>query len=135
MYSVTYIEGNGYHCSCCRQASRYNRKFDTLEQAAEFAARINFLAEDSSVLEDLDGFVPDGFDDFHYDNDYELVQIYHHGKRMLNDPEVQKRIAEWNSKIEMEVAEARTRVQDMEREERRRQYEILKAEFEEGSSG
>lgn len=134
MYSVTYIEGNGYRCSCCREARRYNEKFETLEEAAEFAARINFLAEGPSVLDDLDGFIPAGFNEFCSCDDYELVQIYKSGKRMLGDPDVQKQIAEWNAKITSEVAEARIHLLNHQRRQRRRQYEALKKEFEGGES-
>lgn len=35
-YEVSYTQGNGYHCGCCRQTWEAARDFDTLEEAKAF---------------------------------------------------------------------------------------------------
>jgi len=134
MYTVSYIQGNGHWCSCCRDATHEKRRFEDLESAVEFAARIKFLAANDPDLEELyenNVFVPEGFCEFDKDDDYELVQIYgSNRKHLLKDPEIQKRIEEWSEKIGQEIAESKRHLEDSRREKRRRQYEALKKEFE-----
>lgn len=36
MIRITYIQGNGYHCSCCRNEWTNYEDFDTIEQAANW---------------------------------------------------------------------------------------------------
>jgi len=134
MYTVSYIQDNGYRCSCCRAQSREKKRFENLGEAAEFAARINFLAARSGALNELfkhRNFLPKGFWEFDEDDDYELVQIYgKRNKHLLKDTEVQRMIKDHNKKIKRELLVGFDALNDHFRRERQRQYEILKMEFE-----
>ena len=133
-YTVSYIQGNGYRCSCCRAQSREKKRFEDLGDAAEFAARIKFLAARSGALNELfehRKFLPKEFWKFDEDDDYELVQIYgERNKHLLKDPEVHRMIEDHNKKIKRELLAGFDALNENFREERRRQYEELKMEFE-----
>jgi len=134
-YAVSYIEDNGYRCSCCGHSEKYKEHFETLDEAVEFAARIQFLGANPSSLSELSpdllSFVPDGFRRFDENDGYELVQIHGlHNKHILKDPEVQQKLKDWEKKLKREILAGFDAMSKHFRQKRLKQYKKLKREFE-----
>lgn len=53
MFRVTWQQGNGYHCSCCRRTWDSDTNFENLEEAFDFATNL-IAAREAPLYEDED---------------------------------------------------------------------------------
>ena len=56
MYRVTYTQGNGYHCGCCRRTSEGSQDFNTEKEVIDFLVRKEYVSRNpkESSWEDED---------------------------------------------------------------------------------
>jgi len=60
-YVVKYTQGNGYRCGCCRSSWEREETFNSLKEAFEFCAEIEFRKENAKGSEDDDVCVDEIF--------------------------------------------------------------------------
>ena len=60
MYRLTYWQGNGYHCSCCRSTSTHTEEFQTEEELIDFIIEFEYNRKHpEEYTDDDDGRIED----------------------------------------------------------------------------
>ena len=72
MYRITYIQGNGYHCNCCRQSWTHTEDFDTKEEVIEWLNELEACKKESLMENDYDRYVDEIREVVDEDLSYEL---------------------------------------------------------------
>lgn len=72
MYRITYTQGNGYHCNCCRQSWTNTEDFDTKEEVIEWLNELEACKKESLQGNDYDRYVDEIREVVDEDLSYEL---------------------------------------------------------------
>ena len=54
MYRITYTQGNGYHCGCCRKTSTETIDYETKEEVIEWLSELEACNTESEWEDDDD---------------------------------------------------------------------------------
>ena len=116
MYRITYEQGNGYSCGCCRRTSTETTDVETPEEVIEWLSELE-ACNTISQWED--------------DNDRELIEIREIKDDDLSDkfkadPEITKRIVEARQKVK---ADKEQKEKEAELEQKRKKLAELKSEL------
>lgn len=116
MYRITYEQGNGYRCGCCRRTSTESIDVETPEEIIEWLSELEACNTISQWGDD---------------NDRELIEIREIVDETLTgkfsaDPEITKKIIEGRQKAKAEEAEQE---KEAELERKRKKLADLKQEL------
>lgn len=134
MYGVLVRTGNGYRCSCCRHTYEDLEEYDTLDEALDRIAQIEFISENYARINKIKGS--------NHDGDVDVLDFFEYKSLDgLHEKEVKARVDGLLQDLvkdeEEKKEDERIRGQEQARKvaERRRQfYQELKREFKDGGS-
>lgn len=117
MYRITYEQGNGYHCGCCRRTSMETFDCDTIEEVQEWIDELAACRQISQWSDD---------DDRSIESIEKEIGVDIQNQFSPNKENVDKIVAQRKAKLEKEKKKE-------EEEQRKREYEHflkLKQKFE-----